>query len=132
MGLHLRTPQTGMVLQLPFGSGECVPNGDMGVLVGLVVRPGPVDDDAPARNVQFDGNPEQPALVLMPVRRLDDDPAGDDPVEQSFEMDNAAPYIGADGVRYGHVTKFDLRRDLHEPFSVRTPHTFTRTGTHAF
>lgn len=109
----LGAAQPRMVLQLTLGGRECVADGDMGIFMGLVVGAGPVDDDAPAGDVQFDRDPEQPALLLVAMGRLDDHAAADDAVEEPLEMRHAAMDVVADGIRDGHVTEFDLRRVLH-------------------
>lgn len=98
MGLDIGATQPRVVLQLTLGRSEGVPDGDMGIFMRLVVGAGPVDDDAPAGDVQFDRDPEQLALLLVAMGGLDDHAAADDAVEEPLEMRDAAMDIVADGV----------------------------------
>jgi predicted MPP superfamily phosphohydrolase len=60
-------------------------------------------------------------VTMMVARQLDGDVAGDDPVEQVFELVGAPLKVHREGVRVAHVPEGELKRRLHGewPLHVR-------------
>ena len=86
MGLHVAAHAPDMVFEQPARRIERIANGDIDVLVGMVLRPGMTDEDVLPRHADVDAYIVELALVVMSVGRLDDDLATDDPVMEVLEL----------------------------------------------
>jgi hypothetical protein len=71
------------------------------------------DDDLAARDAEVYEHMEQIALLTAWVPAFNDDAARDDPIEEALELLGASADAGRDRLRAVHVTKSDLKRDLH-------------------
>jgi hypothetical protein len=85
----------------------------MGIFVRVMGSWIAPDDDFVARDTEIYANVEQVTLLAARMLTLDDDPAGDDPVEEAFEFLGASAYACRNRLRAVHVPKRDLKRDLH-------------------
>ena len=75
-----------LILDLPHGGVEGVADGDIDVLVGVVLRAFLVHVHVLAGHADVDAHFVQLALLMMAMRRLDGHVAGDDAVEEALEL----------------------------------------------
>ena len=113
MQLHIAAPLANVVFKQPAHGVKRVADGDMGILVRVVRLGIAADDDLAAGNTEIDADAEQVALLAARMLAFDDDTAGYDPIEKAFELLGACAYARRNRLRAVHVTKGDLKRDLH-------------------
>jgi hypothetical protein len=92
---------------------EGIADRDIDILMRTVRRGIAPDDNLVPGDFQVDPDAEQIALLAARMLALDNDPAGDDPIKEAFELGGALMYSGRDGVGRVHVTKSDLQWQLH-------------------
>ncbi len=110
---HLAAPHSDVILKLPPSRIECIAYRDTDILVGVMLRRIPTDDDVLAGQMQVDGDVKQLALLLMLVRRPDRHAAADDDVRVPLQFARQLVYGGLDGVRLRRVVKIDFDGYLH-------------------
>ena len=79
----------------------------------------PADDDLTARHVEVDPDAEQISLLVTRVLLFDSDAAGDDPVKKTVQFLGPLADAFRERLRAAHVSKRDLKRDLHFLFPFR-------------
>src|SRR5512144_1399978 len=109
VGLHVATRAPDMVFELPPRSIEGIANGDIDILVRMVQRPGMADEDVLPRHADVDADIVELALVVMPVGRLDDDLATDNPVMEVLEFGGLLADPRLDCGRRFHAVKGNLQ-----------------------
>jgi hypothetical protein len=90
---------TNVVFKQPAGSVESVADCDIDILMRVVRRGIAPDDNLVPGYFQVDSDPDQIALLAARVPALDDDAAGYDSVEKTFELLGA--YANSFGDRVG-------------------------------
>ena len=113
MQLYVAALLANVIFEQPADGIERVANGDMGILMRMVGCRIAADDDLPARDAEVDAHMEQIALLAARVPAFDDDAAGGDSVEEALEFLGTRANPCRDRLRAVHVTKRDLKRDLH-------------------
>jgi len=106
------------LLQLAARGVERVTQDDVDVLVAIAVGALHVDDDVLAGDCQLDLDVENLALMVVPVRRIDDDAAGLDAVGKGAQVVGELADAGLDGWGAFHVSEGDLDRDGHDVVSL--------------
>jgi len=119
MQLHIAAPLANVVFEQPAHGVKRVADGDMGVLVRVVRLGIAADDDLAAGNTEIYADAEQVALLAARMLAFDDDTAGYDPIEKAFELLGACADARRNRLRAVHVTKGDLKRDLHSTSPLR-------------
>lgn len=102
-----------MILQAPLNGIESVADGDIDVLMGVMFPGLSIDHDFGTGNHEVDADVVQLSLVMVPMRRLDDNMASGDSIEELFKPFGPLtdPSFHRIGVR--DVAKRDLQWDLH-------------------
>jgi hypothetical protein len=70
-------------------------------------------------DVDFDAHPVVPTLLVMTVRRLDEDAATDDAVEERLEVIGPFSYVRLQRSAGRDLVKRDLKWGLHESSTLR-------------
>ena len=102
-----------VIFEQPARCVERVVNGDIDILVRMVRLGITADHDLALRNFEIDTHPEQITLLAAGVLAFDNDTARYDPVKKSFELLRAFTYSCRDGIRQIHMTKSNLKWQLH-------------------
>src|SRR5688572_21870512 len=89
--LHVPTPALCQALQPTAHGIEGIANGDVHVLVRVVLATTLTHDDLPLRHGDVDADSVGVALLLMVMRRLDHDAAAGDVLEHLLELVHLAP-----------------------------------------
>lgn len=113
MQLYLATLFANIIFEQPADGIERVANGDMGILMRMMGCRIAVHDDLSARDAEVHADMEQISLLMARVPTFDDRAAIDDPIEEALEFLHATADPCRDRLRAVHVTKSDLKRDLH-------------------
>jgi len=113
MQFDVTAPLTNVIFEQPAGGIESVADRDVDILVRVMSRWITPDDDLVSRNFEIDTHPKQIALLAARVPALDNDPAGNDPVKEAFELRGALLYTCCDGIRRRHMAKRNLQWRLH-------------------
>jgi hypothetical protein len=80
-----------IVLETPARRSESITKCDVHVLVSAILVGGTSHRDVVARNSKIDSHAIKAALMVMPVRRLDQDMAAGYPVEETVEVVDPLP-----------------------------------------
>ena len=97
-----------MILQPAARGIECVANGDVQVLVRVVLARLPVDHDLAARQREIDAHVKDLALTMASVGSLQRHPAGGHAIRDLLELLRSAPHLGLDGWRRLHAAERNL------------------------
>ena len=107
VGLHVAAHRRDDLEQPPRGV-EGIANGDIDILMGLVLRPGAADVHVLPRHAEIDPHSVELAFVLMAMRRLDDDVAADDTPVELLELGDLLANARLDGGRGVHILEAEL------------------------
>src|SRR5215831_7882697 len=114
-----------MIFELAHRGIEGVADGDINVLVRLVLRAFLIHMHVVARHADVDADLVTLALVVMPVRRLDGDVAAHDALEKAVKLGGLLADDRFHGGRWIHVAEADLQGNLHVfllfPYSNQCP-----------
>jgi len=121
MQLHVAARFANVIFEQSASCIEGIANCDIGIVMRMTGCRIAADDDLAARNDQVDPHLEQVALQMARVPAFDDDMAGDDPVAEAYEVLGASADPGREGFGGVHVTKRDLKRQLHSILPPGTP-----------
>ena len=113
MQLYIAALFANVIFEQPAHGIERIANGDMHILMRMMGRRIAADDDLAARDAEVYEHMEQIALLTARVPAFNDDAARDDPIEEALELLDPSADAGRDRLRAVHVTKSDLKRDLH-------------------
>jgi hypothetical protein len=91
--------------------------------MGVVVAVSGIDHQLPARHRHVDTDKVEPALMVVPVRRLDDDTAGCDAVIKGIQFRGFTAYPRFHRGRCFHAPERYLNWNLHgfPPYSGSKP-----------
>src|SRR5262245_26979711 len=102
-----------MIFELAHRGIEGVADGDIDVLVRLVLRAFLIHVHVVARHADVDADLVKLALVVMPVRRLDGDVAAHDALEKAVKLGGLLADDRLHGGRWVDVADADLQGVLH-------------------
>src|SRR5262245_9151751 len=102
-----------MIFELAHRGIEGVADGDIDVLVRLVLRSLLIHMHVVAGHADVDADLVELALVVMPVRRLDGDVAAHDALEKAVKLGGLPADDRFHGGRWIHVAEADLQGHLH-------------------
>jgi hypothetical protein len=105
---------SGHVLKLTPSCTEGVAKRDVNVLVGLVLRPLVAHHDLVAWNGDVDVNAVEPAVLGMPVRRLDHHVAVDNRIVEFLQLGGMRLHPRLDRIGGFHLFESDSDGLLHE------------------
>ena len=108
MGLHEAAPNVQPVLQLPARRIEGVVNGNVNILVRLLIVGHSADGDFVAPGPDVDDDAKEPPFALVLVRRLDRNPATHDVVSKLLEFLRLLAHGSFDEVGLLQVLESDL------------------------
>lgn len=108
MFLGVAAPALHALFELARGGVEGIAQGDVRILMGVLVVLVAGHGDLAAGQGDVDVHAEQAALMLVLVRRLDDDAAADDLLTVTVEFRGEFVDAGLQGRRGIHVTEGDL------------------------
>jgi hypothetical protein len=123
--LDVAAAVTDMVLELSAHRIEAVADGDVDVLVRVVLRRIALHDDLLARDLEVDADMIEVA-VAPSVGGLDDHPAARDTIVEALELAHALVDLRLDGRRCIDIAKGYLKPRRHGPLFVRNRRKFGR------
>lgn len=103
MRLHPIVDPPHVILELPAGRVEGVTDGDMRILVGMILGWVPGRHNFAPGYGQFHSNVEQPALPMVAADLFQHDATGNQPVVEFFELCDPFAYLAFDGIGRLHV-----------------------------
>jgi hypothetical protein len=113
VAFHFAATDSGVIFDLALGRCEGIADGDVDILMGLVLRPFAIDGDLLPGEGDIQSYSKQITLPVMAMILLDDNPAFDDPVEESLQFVYLLTNTSFDGGRGIHVPKCDIERLFH-------------------
>lgn len=118
--LDLSAHAPGVIFESTAGCIECVPNGDVGILVRVVLVGGAAYDNVLARNAHIHTNAVKVSLMAAPMGDFDEHATTDDPAREFLQFVDPTPNLRFDRVAWGHPSKRNLKRPIH-PFQPCDP-----------
>jgi hypothetical protein len=118
MELDLAALDAEAILKLAARRIECIADGNVDVLVRVVLGGIAAHDDMPAGDVDIDGYAEQLSLSMMFVRGIYGYSAADDAIGEFLELRRTLANCGFDGVGPGRIVEMYLKGYLHLGDSV--------------
>lgn len=112
--LHLAAAEADLVLYPAFHSFECIANGDIDIFMGMMQIPFPACDEFRPGQLHIDSHMVEITLPMVFMRRFHDYTATYDIAGKMLQLFRVPADTRLDGLRWRHVAKADLQRQLHE------------------
>lgn len=110
-------PTVDMILESTLYGIESVADGDIDVLMGVMFMGFAIDHDFGPGNREIDADVVKLSLVMVPMRRLDDDMASGDTIEELFEPFHPLADPGFHRIGGWDIAKRNLQRNLNHVLS---------------
>jgi hypothetical protein len=118
VGLHVSPLAADVIFDLARGSVEGVANGNVDVLVRVVLSRLAAHDELAAGKREIEADVEEVSLPMTSVRRLDHHPATRDVIGEAVELGGLLAHSSLDCVGRLHSSECDLNWELHRISSL--------------